>query len=262
MVSQDELKRWRKLHQKKYRDREGQFLAEGTNLVLEALRSGSEAEILFVTQAFEKNTAFAEIAKLAKEQGVHTEKLSEKQFQALSETRAPQGVLLLVSKPARRFAEASRRNWRTVVALDGLQDPGNVGTIIRTADWYGCSAVVLGEGCAELTNSKVLRATAGSLFHLPVFEGEPLVPALEKLKGEGFALFAAESVGEAEHYRVHFPPRAVLIVGNERHGIRPEIKKLEPLSVRIPRRGQAESLNAAVAMAVVLDRLIFSGEWA
>ncbi len=260
MISREALKRLRKLRQKKYREQEGRFLVEGTNLVVEALRSECEAETLFLTESFLKNQAFREISRLAEKRDVPIQRLSAKDFEMLSETRAPQGVALLLKMPVRDFFSEELDNWNCAVVLDGVQDPGNVGTIIRTADWYGCSAVLLGEGCAELTNSKVLRATAGSAFHLPIFENVPLGPALARLKRAGFKLFAAEKQGALPHVQVKFTGRAALVVGNERRGISPKAKSAEPTTVWIPGRGRAESLNAAVAAGVLLDRLIFPGE--
>ena len=259
MLSREFLKNLRKLHQKKFREQEGRFLAEGVNLVSEALASDFEAEFLFVTETFEKNPAFPRLQNLAEKKRVPVERISAKDFQALSQTRSPQGVVVLLKKPDFVFSEERAREWRRVVALDGLQDPGNVGTIIRTADWYGCDAVLLGAGCVDVTNSKVLRATAGSLFHLPVFEGISLREVLKKLREAGFGLFAAESTEGTPHHRVQFPEQAVLILGNERQGVGAEAKSAGLVSVRIPQRGRAESLNAAVAAAVILDRMIFPG---
>ncbi len=237
-------------------------MAEGVNLVSEALASDFEAEFLFVTETFEKNPAFSSLKMLAEKRGVPIEKISAKDFQLLSETRSPQGGVVLLKKPSLIFSEEEVRDWHCVVALDALRDPGNVGTIIRAADWYGCDAVLLGEGSVDVTNSKVLRATAGSLFHLPVFEEIPLGGALKKLRGKNFGIFAAESGKGIPHSEVQFPERAVRVLGNERQGIRPETKLVDVVSVRIPKKGRAESLNAAVAAAVILDRMIFPGKQA
>jgi TrmH family RNA methyltransferase len=141
-----------------------------------------------------------------------------------------------------------------VLVLDAVADPGNVGTLIRTADWFGLTCVVLGPGCASISNPKVVRATMGSLFHLVTVEVDDLPTACRWLADQGVALASAEVEGGTWH---RWAPRnrAAVIVGSEAHGVSPAVRALASHRVSIPRGGRAESLNVAAAGAILLSSL-------
>jgi TrmH family RNA methyltransferase len=152
-----------------------------------------------------------------------------------------------------------------IVALDRISEPGNVGTIIRSADWFGADAVLLSEGSVELYNPKVVRSTMGSLFHLPVIalpDGTGPAPgvrtfaeALTVCRAAGYTLYGADVNAASDIRTIHFAQKSLIVFGNEAHGLAPEAAALLDERVLIPKFGQAESLNAAAAAAVVLSTL-------
>ena len=140
--------------------------------------------------------------------------------------------------------------------LETIQDPGNLGTLIRTADAAGCSAIVLSEGCVEGSHPKVVRASMGSCFHLPVLQVQELQSALRELRRAGYFILAGDLQGTDFYARPRIREKKALIVGNEAHGIRPAIVQEATARYRLPILGKAESLNAAMAAGIMLYDLI------
>jgi TrmH family RNA methyltransferase len=134
-----------------------------------------------------------------------------------------------------------------------VSDPGNLGTILRTCDWFGVDAVLLGKGCVSLYNEKVVRSTSGSIFHLPIYEDVDLLKTLPELKNNGFTLVSTVMDGESL-IQTLLPEKTVLVLGNEAHGVNEAVKKISDRQVSIPRFGNAESLNVGVACAVFLSQ--------
>jgi len=259
MTSRKLLKRVKKLHRKKYREQEGSFLIEGPNLILEALKSDFHILHFFVTPEFRESDAFIPVEKSLQKKEVPLYEIGAGELKTISETKTPPGVLAVVQKQNYIFEKYIPAEWQRVVLLDHLQEPGNLGTIIRSADWYGFDAVLLSRGSVESTNEKVLRATAGSFFHLPVFENVLLEEAVSSLIAAGFQVFAAMGNGALAHNEIDFPKRVALMIGNERQGVRKTLLKLPVQTVRISKRGRGESLNAAMAATVLMDRMVFPG---
>ncbi|NOY78276.1 MAG: RNA methyltransferase [Calditrichaeota bacterium] len=244
---------------KKYREQEGSFPIEGPNLILEALRSDFHVLYLFVIPEFRESKAFVPMKRHLQEKEIPVYEISDRDLKTISETKSPSGVLAVVQNPKYIFKKDLLQNWRRVVLLDHLREPGNLGTIIRSADWYGFDAVLLSKGSVESTNGKVLRATAGSFFHLPVFEDVSLEESVLNFIEAGFQVFAATGEGALAHNEIDFPERAALIIGNERQGVHAALLKEPVQTVRISRRGRGESLNAAMAATVLMDRIVFPG---
>jgi TrmH family RNA methyltransferase len=180
--------------------------------------------------------------------------VTEKAAAGLSETVTPQGlvaVCALRDVPAERLAEAPPR---LAVALAGLNDPGNAGTVLRTADACGAGAVVFGAGSTDPYGGKVVRASAGSLFHVDVVRGAPLEPLLPALRQSGVTVLAADGGGETalDELSAELAGPVLWLFGNEARGLPPELAALADARVRIPMRGRAESLNLAAAAAICL----------
>lgn len=254
------IKRISALRQKKYRDESGLFIAEGLRLVEESIRSGWHIEYLVYTELQFQNPDFFVLQhELAKQQTLQPAKflqVTDAVYHKLSETETPQGILAVVKKRSVSLTEmlTSVENPLLVI-LDGIQDPGNGGTIIRTADAAGCTGVIALKGCVDLYSGKTLRSTMGSVFHLPAVEGEAAPTVNAGLKSAGIALFAATLDAETLYYDADFSRPAAIVFGNEGNGLSPEMRK--ELSsprrrIRIPIYGQAESLNVAMASAIIL----------
>lgn len=253
-VSQFQFKYFEKLTKKKYREQEKRFLIEGTKLVLEVLQSDWKLETLLLRRAFLMTESARDILRLA--EAVHCELLevSTDELKKLSDTVTPQSIMGVVA--ARRqlldpvlSGDAHRC---LVVALDDVADPGNVGTILRTCDWFGVDAVVLSKSSVEIFNPKVVRSAMGSLFHLPICADADLSSVLKSAKGNGFEIIATVIEGGKMLSSIDFPAKTIMVFGNEAHGISPEITQLADQLMTIPKHGRAESLNVAIASGVAI----------
>ncbi|GCF93507.1 23S rRNA methyltransferase [Enterococcus florum] len=240
------IKETKKLNQKKYREQKGAYLLEGFHLIEEAVESGQHLMEVFVSERGMKQWS-----EWLQEQFADYYVVSEEVLKSLASQPTPQGIVAVVAQPEEKMP-AFKGGW---LLLDNVQDPGNVGTMIRTADAAGFSCVVLGEGTADLYNPKTLRSTQGSHYHLPVLRADlkDLVPKLqEKMPVYGTALDR-----QALDYRqVQAQTDVGVIMGNEGQGLNKELQELSSKNLYIPIKGQAESLNVAIAAGILLFRLL------
>lgn len=241
----------RNLKKKKTRDELGRFLIEGISLVAEALDAGIRVDFILCTREAIQREKSGPLWETASHLGIPVFLVSEEKFQMAAVTDNPQGVLAVGYQPAWRRQDLADSG--VFVALDRLQDPGNVGTIIRTANAAGAAGVFLSPGSADLFNPKVLRAGMGSTFRLPAFNQVDLVEVLAVMKGKGGLVVAADPRSDVIYYRTGLTKRPLLlVVGNEGRGVSPELLELADIRVKIPLQGGVESLNAAVAAALIL----------
>ena len=229
---------WRSLKEKKGRDEQNAFLVEGVRMVREALSSSFAVRALLLRDGDHPDLPLPE--------GVPVFLLPEHVFASVCDTRTPQGVAAVLD---RKTEEA--RGPR-LVALDGVQDPGNVGTIIRTADAAGFDGVLLSRDCADLFSPKVLRSTMGSVFRMGFSFPDDLPAALRELRGRGWSVLSSQLDGDPFYERSGVSPSFVLIVGNEGNGVSEPVRAEATHRLRLPMRGGAESLNAAVAAGIMM----------
>ena len=235
-VKNEKVKQWKKLLMKKGRDRFNLFLVEGEHLVEEALRAGAAVELM-ATSGSRIEDADDTIQKYV---------ISEEIAEAISDTEMPQGIFAVCRK-----AEDRAIQGRRFLLIDAVQDPGNLGTLIRTADAAGVDAVIVGKGSADVYQPKVVRAAQGSHFHLPVASGD-LRGWVEKLKGNGIPVYGTDLSGGISMGQVEPGCPFALIVGNEGAGVDPYLLKETDQNLYIPIYGKAESLNVAVAAGILL----------
>ncbi|WP_442856723.1 TrmH family RNA methyltransferase [Exiguobacterium sp. ZWU0009] len=232
------VKQWKKLLTKKGRLQTNRFLIEGEHLIEEAVRAGIVKELI-VRESYQVPGSWKRNAD------VFT--IDDAVIKVLAETETSQGIFA-VCEMKQASAQLERGRY---LLLDRLQDPGNVGTMIRTADAAGFDGVVVGPGTVDVYNGKVIRATQGSLFHLPVIS-MPLEEAVNALHEQGIAVIGTALEG-ATSYQGIAPMDAIgLIIGNEAQGVSPELLSYCDERAYIPIRGKAESLNAAVAAGILL----------
>ncbi len=245
MISKSWQTRLRALQQKKYRQQEGLFFVEGAKNVLELLDSDFEVEALFATESFRKENE----PRLAL-QPVRTEDATPDEL-ARAGTFATNNAALAVAK-TKNWPELVAGPGEWVLVLDDLRDPGNLGTILRVADWYGLTKVVCSETTADFYNPKVLAASMGSFTRVKAWYG-----ALDEYfrRHADLPVFGTFLDGQNLH-DVRFPASGYLVVGNEAHGIGDTVAPFISKKITIPRFGGAESLNAGIATAVVLDNLV------
>ncbi|MFI2857822.1 TrmH family RNA methyltransferase [Paenibacillus sp. JSM ZJ436] len=243
------VKGWAQLQDKKHRDQQHKYVVEGIHLVQEALSFGADIECV----AYDKDRGIpAELTELP-DQGKHVEwiAVTEGIIAKVCQASTPQPVFAVVRKEAGSLDRLFENPSKPVIVLDGLQDPGNVGTIIRSADASGAGGVLLGTGCADVYNPKTLRSTMGSLFHLPVIEGN-LEELLPQARSRGARLVTTSLEGKASAFEYDFTGSCWMVIGSEGSGVSPAVSRLVDDAIIIPMPGKAESLNAAMAATVLL----------
>ena len=241
MLSKNTVKFIKSLHQKKYRIEEGLFFVEGEKSVLEVLKSDFLVDLLLVTEYFEEKNS-----SLIKGFKGELIRVTQGQLEQLGQYQSNDSALAVVRmKPNLPFSPSKSE---LIIALDEVRDPGNLGTIIRIADWYGIKKMVLSPQTAEFYNPKVIQSTMGSFTRVEFFY-ENLDVIFSKWK---LPVYGAFLEGENVHELKQIEP-GVILMGNESKGISPEIGKWVSKKVTIPSFGQAESLNVAIATAILCD---------
>ena len=232
---------WKSLKERKGRRETGCFLVEGRKMVEEALASAVPVEAVLVDA--DRMGEFTLPGNLP----VYT--MPGHVLAAVCDTKTPQGIAAVV-----HMAEVEMTGKR-FVAMDGVQDPGNVGTIIRTADAAGFEGVILSSQCADVFSPKVLRATMGSIFRMGVRVTDDLPGLLTGMVQEGASVLSSQLDGEPFYQHSPLNERFVLVIGSEGNGVTDEVKAVATHQVKLPMRGGAESLNAAVAAGIMMYEL-------
>lgn len=251
-ITRRQLAELRSLDTRKGRDETGLFLVEGLRLCAEMADARFKAEIVLVAEEAKSKPEVAALAARLADAGAEVVEAPMSEIERVSDTVTCQGIVAAARRTdtapeTLRFGERA-----VVVALDGVSDPGNAGTVIRTAAWFGAAAVLFGKGCVDPLNPKVVRATMGGLFHVPVCRDADLAAALAKLRRNGFNATAATMDGAPEWRGWSAAPRSALLLGSEAHGIDPALLGLCDRRITIPRRGAGESLNVAVTAGILL----------
>ena len=228
----------RSLKDRKGRKETGLFLVEGDKMTAEALSSGFSVRCLLVRENHPLPEGLPEDLPVCV--------MPEEVLAAVCDTRTPQGIAAAVEM------RSVPMTGEKLIALDGLQDPGNVGTIVRTADAAGFGGVLLSPDCADVFSPKTLRATMGSIFRVGLAFPASLPEELGRLREEGYSVLSSQLDGDPFYERNGVCDKLVLVVGNEGNGVSPAVRREATHHLRLPMRGGAESLNAAVAAAVMM----------
>ncbi|MBN2012664.1 RNA methyltransferase [candidate division KSB1 bacterium] len=256
ILSNAKFKIYRSLKQKKSRERELKFLIEGIKFCNEAFNAHIHIDAFLYYPPVVSDDIASQFKYLCDQRGIPSFEISSDMVNALSDTVHSQGVFCVA---AMQTNSPDFRHVSFMLAVDSVQEPGNLGTIIRTADWFGVEAILLGEGTVDVYNSKVLRSTMGSLFHLSITTVN-LTEALPQLKQLGFETYAA--VARAGHALddIQFSNKKILVIGNESQGIRDQLLHLVDTKLTIPGQGRAESLNVAIASGIILNQMAGTNE--
>ncbi|MBI3005062.1 MAG: RNA methyltransferase [Ignavibacteriales bacterium] len=254
-LSRSELKYLRSLSQKKFRDEEKKFLVEGWRAVKDALNSAFKIELAAVLSKYVESPDYRAILQQLQDRRVTLKEINEIELRQISDTVHAQGIIALVHQKKYDPSQLIKGRPRVLVVTDGIADPGNLGSILRTADWFGVDAALLGKGSVELYNEKVVRSTAGSIFHLPVVEDVDLGESLEMLKKNGFFIAATASESKTDYAFLERKPKMAIVLGSEARGIGKQAKDIADIIIKIPRFGKAESLNVGVACGIILAHL-------
>lgn len=232
------IKEVKKLKNKKYRDKEGLYLVEGPNLIEEALKNGVQIQSLLISPSYkDKDFSYLDNSYL----------VEDELFKEISDTVNSQGILAIVAK--KNFS-GELKPKDNILVLDRLQDPGNMGTIIRTADAAGYGLIVSIKGSCDIYSEKVVRSAAGSLFRMPIVEGLSYEELGELVKGKH--LVVSDLQASEFYYEANLKENIALVIGNEGNGISDEIRQMADMRVKLPMIGNIESLNAAVAAGILM----------
>lgn len=237
------VKEIKKLHEKKYRNANKKFLVEGLRFVREALESSFEVTMIIISEGVYEKFNELEAARIIL--------VSDAIFKELCETDSPQGVLAVVKN---KELEMNTESGFYVLA-DKVQDPGNIGTIIRTANAAGANGVILTKGTVDVYNDKTLRATMGAIFKIPIILDEDL-SFTKLLKSKAFKLVTSSLETENNFYDIDLKDNSIIAVGNEGNGISREIYDICDEKVKIPMPGGAESLNVGIAAGIMMFEVV------
>jgi RNA methyltransferase, TrmH family len=239
------VKHCRKLRQAKYRRSQQQFLIEGTHLLLEACAAGWPLDVVCFTAEWQAKQSLDLLSQLDQ---TRTEVVSESVLQAIATTVTPDGVVAIAQ--ARSLPELT---FKTLgLLLENIQDPGNLGTIIRTAAAAGAEGILLSANCVDLENPKVLRASAGQWFRLPIATVDRLDQSLFAYRTQGWQIVATLPQATTDYWDLDLTQPTLLLLGNEGAGLSDDLVKLATHQVKIPLHQGVESLNVAIAAALIL----------
>ncbi len=243
------------LHAKKQRDKLGLFIAEGIRLVEEAAAEWPLHCFVYSEKLLLQPRGVALISTL-EEKGARGLLVSDAVYQKISLTESAQGILALIPKRATKMTDWNTEQLGCIAVLDEIQDPGNVGAIIRTAAAANCSAVVLTSGCADPFSDKAVRAAMGALFKIPVVENVAREELSAYCRENRIRLIATCLEGATSYEKLNYMGRNAIIFGNEGNGVHAELIKVSHDKIKIPLYHEVESLNVAAAAAVILYEVL------
>lgn len=242
------IKHIRKLKDKKYRDESNEYVVEGVKLVEEAVKENAKIKQIIIcedtTRTYEIPTHI--MLEIAKYECIS---VSDKIFNIITQVTNPQGIMAIIEKNAQDAQIDYSQD--IIVVLDDVQDPGNLGTILRTVDSIGLNQIIVSKGTADAFNSKVVRSTMGAIFRIKIIEVENLAQAIKEMRKHHFKLMVTSLQTKNSIYDIDFYKK-IIVIGNEANGVSKEIQDMADEKAKIPMLGRTESLNASVAAGVVM----------
>lgn len=243
----NKIKYVRSLNSKKGRDEENAFIVEGIKFVYEAINENAHIIYLIFSEGALAKTEIKELYYLSKESGADAIICDDNVFNSAADTINSQGVLAVIKK---RQNIKTVEDFNFVILCDRIQDPGNLGTIIRTADAFGPAAVVLNKGCVDIYNSKVVRASAGAIFRVPFIYGDSDEEIINSLKNSDCKIISTVVDSNYSFDDIEKSKKICVVIGNEGQGVSQEIASNSHMSITIKMTGRAESLNASIAAGI------------
>ena len=242
------IKHIKRLKEKKYRDEYGEYVIEGLKLIKEAIQENTEIKHIVVCDGCDNSEMIESHLKfeMARLDFIY---VPQNIFKLLSDVENPQGVLAVIGKASKKINIDI--NEDIILALDDIQDPGNLGTILRTADSVGLKQILVSKGTADSYNPKVVRSTMGAIFRVNVIECENLKESLKNLQKKDYKVMTTSLKSKKTIFEVNYKKK-IIVIGNEANGVSKEILNLADEKVIIPMLGKTESLNASVATGVIL----------
>ena len=242
------IKHIRKIKKKKYRDEFNEYVIEGVKIVEEAIKENVKIKQVIVcndtTKTYEIPTHI--MLEIAKYDCIY---VTDKIFNLITQVTNPQGIMAIIEKNNEN--NEIDYSQEIIVALDDVQDPGNLGTILRTVDSIGLNQIVVSKGTADAFNSKVVRSTMGAIFRIKIIEKEDLIKTIKDMRKHHFKLLVTSLQTENSIYDIDFYKK-IIVIGNEANGVSKEIQEIADEKAKIPMLGRTESLNASVAAGIVM----------
>lgn len=252
--SNQQIKNLRELQSKsKARNKEGVYVIEGIKMFLEVLSSkDGKLKKTFVSETFYNNLQESDEDLFHKIKQVDHEIVSDKVFKEISETKTPQGVLAIVEQPRYSLQQMLGAKAVNLIILEDLRDPGNLGTIIRTAEGAGVTGIILSKESVDVFNPKVIRSTMGAIYRVPFVYVDSIAETMKQMQQKGIVIYAT-CLGATSYYdEVSYGEKTAVMIGNEANGITQASIQASDEWIKIPMEGSVESLNAGVAAAIMM----------
>ena len=242
------VKHIKKLKDKKYRDESNEYIVEGVKLIEEAVKENAKIKKIIIcedtTRTYEIPTNV--MLEIAKYECIY---VTDKIFASITQVTNPQGIMAIIEKNNNN--QEIDFSQDIIVVLDDVQDPGNLGTILRTVDSIGLNQIIVSKGTADAFNAKVVRSTMGAIFRVKIIESESLQETIKVIKKHHFKLMVTSLQTENSIYDIEFKKK-IIVIGNESNGVSKEIQDMADEKAKIPMIGKTESLNASVAAGIVM----------
>lgn len=234
----------------KERKEQGVFVVEGTKMVAEAPEEWIKH--IYMSESYEKTASHQELLHQLKQKGISVETVAENVFKSVSDTQTPQGILAIVERPVYSLEQMLQGDKTHLLILESIQDPGNLGTMVRTGEGAGITGIIMNKTTVDIFNPKTIRSTMGSIYRVPYYIAQNLEETLEVLKDKGVNLYAAHLKGTASYDEADYTGSTGFLIGNEGNGLSDTIADIASQYIKIPMEGQVESLNAAISATLLM----------
>jgi len=242
------------LKKAKERKEKKAFVVEGPRMVVEA--STESLKAVYVAESFEKNPEnqklLKELESKCQKAGAVLETVADAVFKSVSDTQTPQGIMAVVAMPEYSFEQLLDGDKTHLLILESIQDPGNLGTMLRTGEGAGITGVIMNKTTVDLFNPKTIRSTMGSIYRMPYYVTEDLAQTLKDLQQRNISLYAAHLKGEHYYTEEDYTSGCGFLIGNEGNGLSDDIANQADTYIKIPMEGQVESLNAAISATLLM----------
>lgn len=255
-LSNRHVKSIKLLHRRKYREKNGEFIIEGLRIVEHALDNNVHIGAVYYSDEILATSRGHTLLNRISYNNINLYKVNERVFREISTTDNPQGILGVVKRKYYNIDDIIDKEKLFLIVLDRLQDPGNVGTIIRTADSAGVDGIIVLKGTVDIYNSKTIRSTMGSIFTTPIIHVDYPTNIVSILKSHNIDIVATDLNAKNYYFQMDYSNKNAIIIGNEAEGICQELIEHSNIKVKIPIVGNAESLNASIASGIIMYELV------
>lgn len=247
----ERVKYTKSLLKSKNRQKESRYIIEGYRILTLAMECDAEVDYVFINETFEDKEDHKNLLDILKDKSIKVFKTTNKIFKELVDTENTQGILGVIKFKERKIEHNIKNEDKFVLILDRIQDPGNMGTIIRTADAAGVDAIIALKGCVDIYNPKVIRSTMGSIFDMNIIHCTQ-EECLKELKSKDFKIVSSYLNTDNYYHKTEYGNNVALVIGNEANGVNDDLINESDILVKIPIYGNAESLNAAISSAILM----------